>query len=275
MTLALVLGGGGVAGVAWHTGVLLGLAESGADPSAADLLVGTSAGSTVAAQLGGGYRLADLFARQVDPATLATERTPPVTVAELLVRLGPIYSGGHDDAERRRLLGEMALDTVTVSEVVRRAVIAGRLMDSDWPERPLLVPVVDARSGDRRVLDRSSGADLVDAVAASSAVPGVWPPVTIGGSRYIDGGVWSLTNTDLATGHDRVLVLAPIVDPALEVEVAGLGPGVRVEVVRPDAASLAAFGTDVLDPANRDPSARAGHAQGLAEADRIRDLVAG
>jgi NTE family protein len=103
VTLALVLGGGGVAGVAWHTGVLLGLAESGADPSAADLLVGTSAGSTVAAQLGAGHDPGELFARQVDPATLATERPPPVTVAELLGRLGPIYAAGHDDAERRRL----------------------------------------------------------------------------------------------------------------------------------------------------------------------------
>jgi NTE family protein len=274
VTLALVLGGGGVAGVAWHTGLLLGLAESGADPSAADLLVGTSAGSTVAAQLGGGHRLGELYARQVDPATLATERTPPVTVAELLGRLGPIYSAGHDADERRRLLGAMALDTVTVDEEVRRAVIAGRLVGSAWPERPLLVPVVDAASGDRRVLDRASGVDLVDAVAASSAVPGVWPPVTIEGSRYIDGGVWSLTNTDLASGHDRVLVLAPIVDPALEVEITGLGPDVRVEVVRPDAASIEAFGTDVLDPANREPSARAGHAQGPAEVGRVRDLLA-
>jgi NTE family protein len=138
----------------------------------------------------------------------------------------------------------------------------------------LLVPVVDAASGDRRVLDRASGVDLVDAVAASSAVPGVWPPVTIEGSRYIDGGVWSLTNTDLASGHDRVLVLAPIVDPALEAEITGLGPDVRVEVVCPDAASIEAFGTDVLDPANREPSARAGHAQGPAEAGRVRHLLA-
>jgi NTE family protein len=237
--------------------------------------VWTSAGSTVVAQLGGGHGLAALFARLVDPASLATERTPPVTVAELLVRLGPIYSAGHDDTVRRRLLGAMALDTVTVDEEVRRAIIVGRLVGSAWPDRPLLVPVVDAVTGDRRVLDRTSGVDLVDAVAASSAVPGVWPPVTIGGSRYLDGGVWSLTNTDLAAGHDRVLVLAPIVDPALEVEVAGLGPDVRVAVIRPDAASLAAFGADVLDPAIREPSARAGHVQGLAEADRVRDLVAG
>jgi NTE family protein len=274
MSLALVLGGGGVAGVAWHTGLLLGLAESGADPTGADLLVGTSAGSTVAAQLGGGHGLVELFGRQVDPATLAAERKPPVGIAELLSRLAPIFSAEVDDAERRRRLGALALGTATVSEDVRRAVIASRLVERAWPERRLLVPVVHAVTGDRRVLDRDSGVDLVDAVAASSAVPGVWPPVTLGGDRFIDGGVWSLTNTDLANDHDRVLVLAPIVDPALASDAAALGPNVRVEVVQPDAGSLGAFGVDVLDPAIREPSARAGLVQGRAEADRIRALLA-
>ncbi len=273
MTLALVLGGGGVAGIAWHTGVLLGLAGSGVDATGADLLVGTSAGATVAAQIGGGLTLDELYGRQVDPATSATERTPPVSVAELIGRLAAVYSAAGDPAERRRMLGALALDTVTVHEDVRRAVIEGRLVAHEWPGRPLLVPVVDAVTGDRRVLDRSSGVDLVDAVAASCAVPGVWPPVTFDGARWIDGGVWSLTNTDLASGYDRVLVLAPIVDPALHAEVAGLGPGVTVEVVCPDAASLGAFGADVLDPANRGPSARAGLAQGRAEADRVRSLL--
>jgi NTE family protein len=275
MTLALVLGGGGVAGIAWHTGVLLGLSESGADLSGADMLIGTSAGATVAAQLGCGHTLQELFARQVDPATLSTERTPPVSIAELVERIGPIYSAAADPTERRRLLGAMALDTVTVDEEVRRAVIAARLVGDDWPDRPLLVPVVEASTGLRRVLDRWSGVDLVDAVAASSAVPGVWPPVTLGDARYIDGGVWSLTNSDLASGHDRVLVLAPIVDGSIAAELAGLGTAVRTEVLSPDADSLEAFGPDVLDPAVRGPSAAAGLAQGRAESGRIQALLAG
>ena len=273
MTLALVMGGGGIAGIAWHTGILLGLSECGADPSGAHVRIGTSAGSTVAAQLGGGHPLQELFARQVDPATLTLERVPPVSIAELIDRMMPIYSSAADAAERRKLLGAMALDTDTVDEQVRRDVVASRLFGDDWPTRPLLVPVVEATTGSRRVLDRSSGVDLVDAVAASSAVPGVWPPVTLGDSRYIDGGVWSLTNTDLASGHDRVLVLAPIVDGSIAAELAGLGSTVRAEVVSPDAASQEAFGSDVLDPAVREPSARAGLAQGRAEADRIRSLL--
>ena len=196
-----------------------------------------------------------------------------MSVAELIGRLTAIYSAAADAGERRRMLGALALGTVTVDEDVRRAVIEGRLVAHEWPGRPLLVPVVDAATGDRRVLDRCSGVDLVDAVAASCAVPGVWPPVTFDGARWIDGGVWSLTNADLASGHDRVLVLAPIVDPVLNAEAAGLGPGAAVEVVCPDAASLEAFGVDVLDPTNREPSARAGLAQGRAEAARIRSLL--
>ena len=124
------------------------------------------------------------------------------------------------------------------------------------------------------MFDRSSGVDLVDAVTASCAVPGVWPPVTIDGARYVDGGIWSLASADLAGGYDRVLLLAPIVDAALDAEVAALGPDVRCVVVSPDAASQAAFGTDVLDPAIRDPSARAGLRQGPAEAGRVADLFA-
>ena len=275
MTLALVLGGGGVAGIAWHTGVLLGRARAGVDVSTADLLVGTSAGATVGAQLGAGHALDLLFDRQVDPATLATERTPPVAMADLLERLTPIYTAGLEPAERRRMLGSMALATDTVSEDERRAIVEGRLVGHDWPARPLLVPVVDAVTGERRVLDAGSGTDLVDAVAASSAVPGVWPPVTLDGTRYIDGGVWSLTNADLAAGHDRVVVLAPVVDPGVARQIEALGPDVRVELVSPDAASLEAFGADVLDPANRAPAARAGLEQGRAEAGRVRALLAG
>ena len=125
------------------------------------------------------------------------------------------------------------------------------------------------------MFDAASGVDVVDAVAASCAVPGVWPPVTIGGSRYIDGGIWSLTNSDLATGCDLVVVLAPLFDQAMHAELAGLGTRVESVVITPDNRSIAAFGSDVLDPAVREPSARAGLAQGLGESARIAAILAG
>jgi NTE family protein len=273
--LALVLGGGGVAGVAWHIGVLLGLAEGGVDLSGADHIVGTSAGSTVAAQIGGGLALADMFARQIDPASLVNELKPTVSVAELWAQMAPIYAESADAAERRQKLCRLALDADTVDEAVRRRVIAARLEGLDWHGDRVSVVAVETATGARRVFDRSSGVDVVDAVAASCAVPGIWPPVTIDGDRYVDGGIWSLTNTDLATGCARVVVLAPIADDVLPVELAGLGAGVMSAVVTPGDASLAAFGTDVLDPASREGSARAGLDQGRGEVDRIGTLLAG
>ena len=272
--LGLILGGGGVAGVAWHTGVLCGLADAGVDLTPADVLVGTSAGATVAAQLAGGLALDELFRRQIDPEGATSELRPSISLAQLWERMAPIYAGAIDGMDRRRRLGALALSADTVEEPVRRRVIEARLDGIDWVDERLRVVVVEAVSGERRVLDASSGVDLVDAVTASCAVPGVWPPVTIGGSRYIDGGVWSAANADLAVGCGRVLVLAPLADPVVHDDVARLAEGARAELVTPDDASVAAFGGDVLDPDSRGPSARAGRAQGRVEAARVAALVA-
>ena len=91
--------------------------------------------------------------------------------------------------------------------------IADRLPSHAWPARALLIVAVDAHTGRHRAFDRDSGVPLVDAVAASCAVPGIWPPVTIGATRWVDGGVRSSDNADLAADHERVLVLAPMPDP--------------------------------------------------------------
>jgi NTE family protein len=133
---------------------------------------------------------------------------------------------------------------------------------------------VDAETGEAQVFDRDSGVPLLDAVAASCAVPMVWPPITINGHRYIDGGVRSATNADLAAGCDRVVVLAPV-DFAvrrsrrIDTQLASVGPSVRSIVVRPDTQSRRAIGTNVLDPARREPSARAGRLQAASVLDAV------
>ena len=270
---ALVLGGGGVAGIAWTTGVLAGLAEAGVDATAADLLLGTSAGSTVAAQLGSGLPVAELYRRQVDPALQNAELAPPPgAMAALMEQLAKFQLEVPDPLLRRQLMGEAALAADTVPEAVRRAVIEARLPVHTWPERRLAITAVDARSGEIRIFDRESGVALVDAVAASCAVPGIWPPVTAGGSRYVDGGVRTSNNADLVAGCGRVLVIAPWNDPALEAELAVLAEHGRVEVVIPDEGALEAFGADPLAPTTRTPSAREGRRQGLAAAGRTAPL---
>jgi NTE family protein len=152
----------------------------------------------------------------------------------------------------------------------------------DWPaieDHHVVLIAVDATSGAFTTFDASSGVALVDAVAASCAVPGVWPPVTIGERRYIDGGVRSTSNAHLATGFDRVLVLAPM-DPSLlpdqVQELAALeARGSHVEVVQADADALGAFGDNPLDPSRRAPAVEAGLRQGRQAADRLRPAWTG
>lgn len=269
---ALVLGGGGVAGIAWTTGLLTGLAAAGSDVTGADLVIGTSAGAAVAAQLGSGLPLGELLARQTDPARQAAEIPAEVGLAQMAAELGAELAGVTTPAEMLRRIGAYAVGADTVPEAARRAVIESRLPVPGWPERALRLTAVDVQTGELRVFDRESGVALIDAVAASCAVPGIWPAVTIGGRRYMDGGVRSADNADLAAGYARITVVSPLgydsVIPSplpLRAVVDQLrAGGAQVTVVVPDAASAAAMGANPLDPATRGPAARAGLAQGEA-----------
>ena len=224
MGSTLVLGGGGQAGIAWITGLLAGLAEAGQDVTGADLVIGTSAGATVAAQLGSGLGLDELFARQVEPALQSREVMVELDLAKFGAEIQAYMARAVSPEDTLRQFGRFALDAQTVPEAERRA------------------------------------------------VPGVWPPVTIDGRRYMDGGVRSPDNADLAAGAERITVISPSgMDTALptllslrEAVAALSAGGASVTVVSPDKASLAAFGTNALDPATRIPAATAGRAQGRA-----------
>ncbi|MFE2995614.1 patatin-like phospholipase family protein [Nocardia sp. NPDC059246] len=272
---ALVIGGGGVAGISWATGILAGLADAGTDVTGADLLLGTSAGSNVAAQVGSGLELAELVRRQVDPAVQSREIVPSMEkFAGLWETLAAIIEELQvDSVERRQRIGALALQAESVPEPERRAVIETRLPVHEWSDRDVRITAVNAETGELRVFDKDSGVALVDAVTASSAVPMVWPCATVDGARYTDGGVRTSVNADLATGYARVLVIAPMPDAELEAQVAGLvAAGARVEVIAPDEAATAAFGLNPLDTATRVPSLEAGRAQGKADADRVLAL---
>jgi NTE family protein len=273
---ALVLAGGGVAGIAWELGVLLGIRDEDPDLHAgivaADVVVGTSAGSTVAAQITSGERFDDLYTAQLSNAS--TEIDVDLNFEELMVRFATAIKGATGPEDMRRRIGALALDTPTISEAARRAVVASRLPQAGWPDRSLLLTAVEAETGALRVFTKESGVSLLDAVSASCAVPGVWPPVTIGDLRYIDGGVRSGTNADLAAGCDRVLIITPsqpdIRQPwgNLEDEIAQLQPA-NVHVIYADDASRDAFGTNPLSPSTRRPSAVAGRAVGRAASARV------
>jgi NTE family protein len=268
---ALVIGGGGVAGIAWITGLLAGLADVAQDVTpGADVIIGTSAGATVAAQLGSGLSLEELFARQVDAALQSRELMAVIDWAKFAADLQPYISASNTPTEQLRNFGRFALDADTVPEQQRLAVIESRLPSREWPAKPTKLIAVDCGSGELAVFEAASGVSLVDAVAASAAVPGAWPPVTIEGRRYMDGGVRSADNADLAAGAQRVIVISPMgMDsplpspmPLREVLTSLKDGGATVIVISPDEASVAAIGTNALDPATRVPAATAGRAQG-------------
>jgi NTE family protein len=269
----LVLGGGGVAGIAWMIGVLAGLADAGRDVTDADLMIGTSAGSTVVAQVGSGLALQSLLDRQTVPALQSKEIPVQLNLETFALELGRVLGGTTSDDDRRKRIGEFALSAPTVPEQDRLNVIESRLPSHDWPLRDIRIVAVDAESGEPRVFDRHSGVGLVAAVAASCAVPGIWPPVGIEGRRYVDGGVRSSDNADLAAGFAQVVVLAPMgfespLPSALPLASAVdqlRREGSSVAVIVPDARSKAAIGTNPLEPSTRAPAAEAGRQQGREE----------
>src|ERR1022692_2861541 len=244
---ALVLGGGGVTGIAWEIGILAGLADRGIELTDAGVVIGTSAGFVLAVVM--------KYVR-----AMAFTRKPAVA---------------------RARVGAMALRARTESEEVRRQVIESRLPTFEWPAGKLKITAVEAATGRFAIFDSASGVSLVDAVGASCAVPGIWPPVTIDGLRYIDGGLRSAANADLATGCERIVVIAPLVQgfgnlESLASQVRRLGEqGARVTVVKPDKAAVAAIGRNVLDPSRRPDAARSGHAQAASVAAEVGALWSG
>jgi len=234
-------------------------------------VVGTSAGSVVGAQILGGLTLEELYARQLEDVTGEIAAKMSVGAMARFV----MYAMWPGEQRGRARLGRAASRAHTVPESERRAVIGGRLPSPAWPERKLKITAVDAETGELRTFDRDSGVTLLDAVAASCAVPLVWPPITIGGRRYIDGGARSVANADLAIGCDRVIVLAPVTlalrrSSRLVSQLASLGAGVRSVVVSPDAQARRAIGGNSLDPARRAASARAGQAQAASAIDSVK-----
>ncbi|NGN69747.1 patatin-like phospholipase family protein, partial [Streptomyces sp. A7024] len=263
---AVVLGGGGVTGIAWETGVLLGLAEAGVDLSAADRFVGTSAGSVVAAQVTQGGTLQELYERQL-AMPVPGSRNARLAPSGVFATLAQLLRRGDRRRARARLARKALTAKTAANEMERLAQIENRLPSRKWPRgTELLIPAVDAETGEEVVFDRDSGAELTEAVAASCALPLVWPPMTIHGRRYVDGGLLSPANVHLAAGCGRVVVLAPVAaaphrDQRPGAQARALGAAVRTVVISPDRGARKAIGGDPLDPARRGLAAEAGRRQ--------------
>jgi NTE family protein len=286
-TRALVLGGGGPVGVAWEAGLIAGFAQAGVDLGLADHVLGTSAGAIVGARL----RLTPEITRLAD-AELTDERPSPPSdagpapdLSRLAALMEEAQSGARNPAEVRRELGAIAIAAETPPLQDFLTMIARSLgaLDAPWPSRGFACTAVDVDDGGFQLWEAGSGAPLLSAVASSCAVPGIFPPAPILGRRYMDGGMRSVTNADLAAGYDVVVVVAvqppgtPGFGPRqLDDEVESLkAGGSTVVVVTPDDAAAAAMGANLMDFGRSAAVAAAGLAQAKSQADVLAPIWRG
>jgi NTE family protein len=286
---ALVLGGGGSAGNAWLIGVLAGLFEAGLDVTTAELTIGTSAGSTAAAQIASASP-SELFAEILaapepraagDPSGASSPMRPTTSHLDTT---NAIIAAAEDPEDMRRKMGAWALEMAAAADGSAgarwRDTVAARFSQRLWPDRQLLITAVDADTGVPVVIDNSGDVELVDAVAASCAGGFAY---AIGAHRYLDGGYrTNAENADLAAGAERALVLSPFggrtrlplawrLDLATQVDELR-ATGSRVETIFPDASAIAAFGGNMMNLAARRPAAQAGFDQGIALAPQLTEF---
>lgn len=287
-TRALVLGGGGPVGRAWESGLAAGLLAHGVDLDRADLIVGTSAGAIVGAELALGLDL-DAFGPVIDspdgavPASLAPAGMQRIRAATIRA-----LTSSEPEAELKEV-GQLALtaETCTEEESLARETFAPAA-GKQWP-RNFAATAVDTQSGQLQLWSAASGVALDRAIASSSALPSVWPPITIGGRRYMDGGVRSSLNADLASGYGRVVVVScfsldqptaanppmAALNRSLRAEIESLqSSGSTVEVVVPNREfiEMTANGARMLDNSLVPDAHEAGRRQAVEDAKRIRAI---
>jgi NTE family protein len=260
---ALVLGGGGVIGVAWESGIAAGMADAGVDLREFDMFVGTSAGAIVGAQLAAGFLPHVPRPRSVPPPPPG----PAVDRSSLdLTVLGGVFklwgTMTHADAAIAKQIGQLTASLPREAQHGWADRIVYGMGLEGWPERPLFVSAVDTTTGERRVFDRSSGSDINAVVIASSAVPGMFPPIEIEGRLYMDGQVHSSTNADvlLPFKPEQVLIamptnrvtgsgIGPHAENMLERELAALrDAGCAISLRMPQPEDSEKLGTNLMDP---------------------------
>jgi NTE family protein len=284
MRLALVLGGGGITGAAWMAGLLKGMRDLGMDLTGADVIVGTSAGAVIGAVIASG-QLDASYDLQISPLDPTIERVAVVDLSKFATAFGgggAYWTPSGEIAQPTRArIGQLAISAdVDFSEEDRLRTMSSRLGVSEWPDRQLMITAIACDDGALTIWTKESGVSLVTAVASSCAAPFVYPPMTIAGRRYMDGGMRSGTNADLALGADRLVLIAPLgpshpfFGAAITAEVAALrAQGARVALVEPDAVALEASGPNALDPARRRAAAEAGYKQAVTASTALRDEI--
>jgi NTE family protein len=267
------MSGGGAPGAAWMVGMLDGFCAGGIDLGEADLIVGTSAGALAGAPLAGGMLEEAVTIYQGSRAPFFRA---PVTSEEFMAAAARVGGTARDPEEAIRALANLdPIGSGLASHADAASLFAAFLPSAAWPEQ-LVITAVDSDSAHRATFDANSRVQLLDAVRASCAVPGVFPSVTICGRRYADGGLRSPFNADLAAGHGVVVLLSPLringyVQHLLEAEIASLDDA-TVHVIVADEASLAAIGPDLLSTETAEAAVNAGREQAARDGDALRSV---
>jgi NTE family protein len=285
MTFGVVLGGGGVVGVAWEIGVLSALEEAGL-PTVHDasVVIGTSAGSVVGGRRLLGKTYAELAEEQERPDRIVTPTDDSGRDATAAMDVFRLWAGpGEMTQERAAAIGAKAVQAVSVDNAALLDSF-DQLMGRAWPDSDFRVVAVRCADGARTVWTSASGVPLSLAVASSCAVPGMYTPVNIGDSRYTDGGVWSSGSADLLadTGVTSALFVGPMVGEsgvglvsrlAMESETRMLASrGITIHNLVPGDA-FAAAGFRLMDPSRRQEALDVGRAEGKAAAARLGDAL--
>lgn len=266
-----MLGGGGITGIAWELGMIAGLRRAGVDLTGADVIVGTSAGAYVGALIATGVDLDEAVA---DAARVEVELSPRIDAGLIAQGFAVLSDPTLGPRQIRARLGALARRAPVGDDAVHVDRFAANLPVHTWPADPrLVITAVDTGTGELTAWDAGDRVPLPAAVAASCALPGVFPPVRIGDGYFMDGGVRSVTNADLARGADAVVILAPtsgLFRSSPRAELAGLGVR-RGMVLAPDDAARAAIGGNILDPRRRGPALAAGKAQAAGVAAAVAE----
>ena len=285
MSRALILGGGGPVGLAWEAGLLAGLGRGGTDVANADKVLGTSAGAVVGCLLVSGADLSQVLSLVAGPPGAQNPQPATDPMEELIAVMAQSALHPQDAAELRAQLGSQAVAAYTMSEVSWLERFQA-FADAPWPPG-FACTAVDTADGTFQVWERSCGIGLDRALASSCAVPIVYPPVTIKGRRWMDGGVRDFLNADVATGHDVVLAVSTgLLEPSefgrpgmntvmratrarLEALRAG---GARVKAVVPneEMLELSGWGAHLMDYSRAATAYRVGERQGEAQATELR-----
>jgi NTE family protein len=270
---AVVLGGGGLAGIGWTIGALAALEEYGVFRlDSVDHVIGTSAGAAVAAAVLQTGSAGSEYDKAVRKNRRNDELAPAMALTAVIPDVMAIHGSEDSTVAKTKRLMRLSRERSKIEPSRRREAIARRVEKDSWPIGRFDITAVRS-DGSRTVFTSESGVGLVDALTASCAVPGLWPVVNIDGEDYIDGGTFSLTNAELAHDADHVIVLQPM--PELPVYATAERQEVldRAVAISPSERARAGFGSDPFDPDVRGLAAVLGYEDGLAAAPTVTSLI--